>query len=199
MGRQAWRYVMLAAAGGAVGVGMQLLPHLPGQWGQNVMSYMSTDLGSWAVITVVIATYAPGMLHAGGRCFAFMMAMVAGYYLLYPVSAAWNLRWFALAVLMFPIGMVVFLYRDRLWVFVALEVAMAVFLAYDVFVLASKVAGGEMIVYNELGESVIVRETAFSLGNYVLLPLAVIWCMWFMWRRRRDRVRAPAAGRSDGE
>lgn len=198
MVRQVWRYVMLVALGLAVGAGMQVFPHLPGQWGENVVTYMAGDLGCWAVIAVVIATYAPGMLHAGGRCFAFMAGMMAGYYLLYPVSAAWNLHWFALMVLMFPIGMVVYWYRDKLWAFVAMEIAMAGFLAYDAFFLVNKIMRDEIIVYNELGESVIGHETAFTLGNYVLLPLAVIWCMWFMWRRRRDRVRALATGRPDG-
>lgn len=186
MTRTIWRYTLLTVLGVAIGVGMQVAPHLPGQWGQNVLTYTVSDFGRWAVITAVIATYAHSAMQSGGWCFTFMMAMVVGYHL--PSPWDWDPMWCALAVLMFPIGMVVHWYRDNRWVFILLELVMAGFPAGDASLFVMKVINNRMVVRNDAGVAVFVPETAFSLGNYVLLMLAIVLGMYFAYRRRYRRT-----------
>ena len=199
MTRTIGRYTLLTVLGVAIGVGMQVAPHLPGQWGQNVLTYMASDFGCWAVITVVIATYAHSAVQSGGWCFTFMMAMVVGYYLMAP----WDWGWYLLAVLMFPIGVVVYWYRDNHWVFILLELVMAGFLVQDASFFVMKVMNNQMAVRNDAGIVLFTPETAFSLGNYVLLILAIAFGMYFAYRCRHRRMAADrhrgAASRSDTE
>ena len=42
-----------------------------------------------------------------------------------------------------------------------------------------KVINNRMVVRNDAGVAVFVPETAFSLGNYVLLMLAIVLGMYF--------------------
>lgn len=185
MDKQIKQYMLLIFTGALLGVAMQCLPHLQGQWGQNVIAFMADDLGCWAVLAVVISTYSSTALQSGGRCFAFMAAMVAAYYAMFPVSIAWNIRWIVLAVLMFPIGTLIYWYRSKTWVFILLEAGMLLFLAADIFTFVCKVRADQMIVYDRSGVSVLTGETWFSLGNYVLLILFILFGMVFLFRQYR--------------
>lgn len=73
-------YVVFALIGTSIGIAMQVFSRFPDQYSQNVITFMVSDFGCWAVFAVVIATYAKSIVDSGGRCFVFMMTMVCGYY-----------------------------------------------------------------------------------------------------------------------
>ena len=63
---------------------------------------------------------------------------------------------------------------------------MAGFPAGDASFFVMKVINNRMVVRNDAGVAVFVPETAFSLGNYVLL--AIVLGMYFAYRRRYRRT-----------
>lgn len=65
---------------------------------------------------------------------------------------------------------------------------MAGFPAGDASFFVMKVINNRMVVRNDAGVAVFVPETAFSLGNYVLLMLAIVLGMYFAYRRRYRRT-----------
>lgn len=186
MNKQIKQYIILAASGALLGIAMQYFPHLQGEWGENIITFMASDLGCWAVIAVVIATYAKTPLHSGGRCFTFMLSMLTAYYAVNPGSIRQNIPWVILALLMFPIGMLIYWYQIKGWIFIILEVGMAFFLISDVKKFIHKCIDNQMIVYDNRGDAVFVHETLFSLSNYLLLILTSLFGMIFMvWQYRK--------------
>lgn len=181
------QYAILAIAGVILGIAMQYFPHLQEQWGQNLVTFMASDLGCWAVIAIFIATYSKTSLHSGGRCFTFMAAMVAGYYAINPESIQWNTYWIVLAILMFPIGMFLYWYMRKFWVLVVFEIGMIFFFILEIETFIRKLTNNQMIVYDDKGVAVFMEETLFSLGNYILLPLASLFIMVFMILKYRKR------------
>lgn len=180
MDKKKKEYLLLLLSGLILGIAMQLFPHFKGQWGKNIITYMATDLGSWAVISILIATYSKTPLQSGLKCFVFMISMVVGYYMINPISIYRNVRWFVLAFLMFPIGVFTYFYKTKLWSLIPLEVGMIFFLGLQIYTFINKITSNQMIVYDNVGDSVFINETFFSLGNYLLLIAASIFAMVFM-------------------
>lgn len=188
MSKQVKQYIILIVAGVLIGLAMQLFPHFPGEFGQNFITYMSTDWGSWAVIAIIIASFSKTALESALKCFAFMAAMVAAYYAVFPVSIHWNMHWVILAVLMLPIGFLIYWYKSKLWVFLLLEAAMAGFLVMDIFAFISKITLNQLTVYDETGTVILLNETPFTLVNYILLILFVIFGMIFLiWQYQKNK------------
>ncbi len=178
------KYIIYALVGIVLGVLMQKMPQLEGQWGQNIITYMASDIGIWAVICILIASYAESSFHSGLQCFVCMTMMVASYYILVPASFMANLRWVVMAVLIFPIGIVTYWFKKKLWVALVLEVFLAINVVINFMVLADMIDKGQMIV--RVGDrSVFTELTAFAIGNYILLIVLVILGMIYIPFARR--------------
>ena len=188
MSKQVKQYIILIVAGALIGLAMQFFPHFQGEFGQNFITYMSTDWGSWAVISIIIATYSKTALQSALKCFAFMAAMVAAYYAAFPVSINWNMHWVVLAVLMLPIGFLIYWYKSKLWVLLLLEAAMVGFLVIDILAFISKITLNQLTVYDEMGEVIIMNETPFTLVNYILLILFIVFgIVYLIWQYRKNK------------
>lgn len=87
------KFFMLIFLGGVIGYLMQMAPHLKYQWSQNIITFMATDLGSWAVITLIICSYSDSWQESAMNTVAFMWSMVITYYVLNPLTATGNLHW----------------------------------------------------------------------------------------------------------
>ena len=117
-----------------------------------------------------------------------MAAMVAAYYVVFPVSINWNMHWVVLAVLMLPIGFLIYWYKSKLWVLLLLEAAVAGFLVMDIFAFISKITLNQLTVYDETGTVILISETPFTLVNYILLIVFVIFGMIFsIWQYSKNK------------
>lgn len=181
-------YIVFAVIGTSIGIAMQVFSRFPDQYSQNVISFMASDFGCWAVIAVVIATYARTKIDSGGRCFVFMMTMVCGYYAINFLGES-DIGWFILAALMFPIGMFIYNYQKKKCVFIILELGLSVFLVLEIIGFAQKILHNQMVVVNANGIAVLVPETWFSLGNYALLIVISIFGILFtIWHYKKSKV-----------
>ncbi len=182
------KYVIYIILGAVLGILMQRMPALKGQWSQNIFTYMASDLGIWAVICILIASYAESPLHSGLQCFLCMSAMVASYYLLVPETFMANLRWVVVAILIFPIGIVAYSYRQRTWVMILLELFLVGSFVIEIIILGGMLAPDyQMIVANEENVYILTNATFFSIGNYVLLMACTLFGIIFTFYQYRQR------------
>ncbi len=185
------KYIFYIVLGALLGILMQRMPLLKEQWGQNIFNYMATDFGIWAVICILIASYAESPLHSGLQCFLCMASMVASYYILVPQTFMANLRWVVVAILIFPIGIIIYSYRHKTWVMLLLELFFAGALTYDVLIFEEMLAPDyKMIVITEQNIHVFTDPTIFSVGNYVILMTCTVFGMLYTFYQYKQEKRS---------
>ncbi len=180
------KYILYIFLGAALGFLMQKMPQLQGQWGQNIFTYMATDIGCWAVICILIATHAESPWHSGFQCFACMASMVAVYYMIVPFTFMANLRWAAAAVLILPVGIVIRSYPKRAGIMILLELFLAGSLVLDVLTLRQMMSPGYQMIVHSAEGAVLTSPTAFSVANYILLTAFTVFGMLYLLLRYRD-------------
>ncbi len=175
-------YLILTILGVLIGVAMQLASHLPGHWGTNFIALMSGDLGCWAVITILISSSSKTFLQSGYRCFLFNVGMVLGYYYMAPYSATFvsNYKWFVIAILMFPIGMLVYWYKSNILVLSSIIIFFLVSIGLDIASFIQIVENNRISAYSPNGEVIFIQQTWFSLGNNIAIMIFSLLGIIFM-------------------
>lgn len=168
------KFFMLIFFGGVTGYLMQMAPHLKYQWSQNIITFMATDLGSWATITLVICSYADSWQESAMNTMAFMWSMVITYYVLNPLTVTGNLHWIVLAILMLPIGAIGYFYKTKISVALLFIIGCLFALTIQIMTIIKMVTLNQMIVQNQAGISINVHQTWFAYTNLILLVLITI-------------------------
>ncbi|QEA58212.1 hypothetical protein FGL74_00120 [Leuconostoc koreense] len=176
---------ILIFLGGMIGYLMQIAPHLKYQWSQNIITFMATDLCSWAVITLIICSYSDSWQESAMNTVAFMWSMVITYYVLNPLTVEGNVHWIVLAILMMPIGAVGYFYKTKISVALLFIIGCFVALTIQIMTIIKMVILNQMIIQNQAGISIIVHQTWFAYINRILLVLITISGMFVVinyWR-----------------
>lgn len=172
-----FKVFILIFLGCLIGYLMQISPNLKYQWSQNIITFMSTDLGSWTVITLIICSNSTSWQDSAFNTAAFMWSMVITYYMLNPITVTSNLHWIVLAVLMLPIGAIGYFYKTKISVALLFIVGCLFSLIIQIMTIMSMITLNQMIVKNRKGISVIVNQTWFSYANYIVLMLLTVFGM----------------------
>ncbi|MCT4402894.1 hypothetical protein [Leuconostoc suionicum] len=183
------KFFMLIFLGGTLGYLMQIAPHLKDQWSQNIITFMATDLGSWAVITLIICSYADSWQESAMNAVAFMWSMVITYYVLNPLTVTGNLHWIVLAILMLPIGAIGYYYKTKISVALLFIIGCLFALTIQIMTIIKMVTLNQMIVQNQAGISIIVHQTWFAYTNRILLALITISGMFAVINYWRIKLR----------
>jgi|GEM_PF-2729480 hypothetical protein len=183
------KFFMLIFLGGVIGYLMQMAPHLKYQWSQNIITFMATDLGSWAVITLIICSYSDSWQESAMNTVAFMWSMVITYYVLNPLTATGNLHWIVLAILMLPIGAIGYFYKTKISVALLFIIDCLFALTIQIMTIIKMVTLNQMIVQNQAGISIIVHQTWFAYTNRILLALITISGMFAVMNYWRIKLR----------
>lgn len=180
---------ILIFLGGMIGYLMQMAPHLKYQWSQNIITFMATDLGSWAGITLIICSYSDSWQESAMNTVAFMWSMVITYYVLNPLTVTGNLHWIALAILMLPIGAIGYFYKTKISVALLFIIGCLFALTIQIMTIIKMVTLNQMIVQNQAGISIIVHQTWFAYTNRILLVLITISGMFAVMNYWRIKLR----------
>ncbi|MDI6551341.1 hypothetical protein QMA51_06690 [Leuconostoc suionicum] len=180
---------MLIFLGAVIGYLMQMAPQLKYQWSQNIITFMATDLGSWAVITLIICSYSDSWQESAINTVAFMWSMVLTYYVLNPLTATGNLHWIVLAILMLPIGAIGYFYKTKISVALLFIIGCLFALTIQIMTIIKMVTLNQMIVQNQAGISIIVHQTWFAYTNRILLVLITISGMFAVMNYWRIKLR----------
>lgn len=180
---------MLIFLGGVIGYLMQMAPHLKYQWSQNIITFMATDLGSWAVITLIICSYSDSWQESAMNTVAFMWSMVITYYVLNPLTVTGNLHWIILAILMLPIGTIGYFYKTKISVALLFIIGCLFALTIQIMTIIKMVTLNQMIVQNQAGISIIVHQTWFAYTNRILLTLITLSGMFAVMNYWRIKLR----------
>ncbi|MCS8584342.1 hypothetical protein [Leuconostoc citreum] len=180
---------ILIFLGGMIGYLMQIAPHLKYQWSQNIITFMATDLGSWAVITLIICSYSDSWQESAINTVAFMWSMVITYYVLNPLTVTGNLHWIVLAILMLPIGAIGYYYKTKISVALLFIIGCLFALTIQIMTIIKMVTLNQMIVQNQAGISIIVHQTWFAYTNRILLVLITISGMFAVMSYWRIKLR----------
>lgn len=183
------KFFMLIFLGGVIGYLMQMAPHLKYQWSQNIITFMATDLGSWAVITLIICSYSDSWQESAMNTVAFMWSMVITYYVLNPLTATGNLHWIVLAILMLPIGAIGYFYKTKISVALLFIIGCLFALTIQIMTIIKMVTLNQMIVQNQAGISIIVHQTWFAYTNRILLTLITLSGMFAVMNYWRIKLR----------
>jgi len=183
------KFFMLIFLGGVIGYLMQMAPHLKYQWSQNIITFMATDLGSWAVITLIICSYSDSWQESAMNTVAFMWSMVITYYVLNPLTATGNLHWIVLAILMLPIGAIGYFYKTKISVALLFIIGCLFALTIQIMTIIKMVTLNQMIVQNQAGILIIVHQTWFAYTNRILLALITISGMFAVINYWRIKLR----------
>jgi len=183
------KFFMLIFLGGVIGYLMQMAPHLKYQWSQNIITFMATDLGSWAVITLIICSYSDSWQESAMNTVAFMWSMVITYYVLNPLTATGNLHWIVLAILMLPIGAIGYFYKTKISVALLFIIGCLFALTIQIMTIIKMVTLNQMIVQNQAGILIIVHQTWFAYTNRILLALITISGMFAVMNYWRIKLR----------
>ncbi|MBU7450199.1 hypothetical protein [Leuconostoc citreum] len=183
------KFFILILLGALIGYLMQMAPHLKYQWSQNIITFMATDLGSWAVITLIICSYSDSWQESAMNTVAFMWSMVITYYVLNPLTVTGNLHWIVLAILMLPIGAIGYFYKTKLSVALLFIIGCLFALTIQIMTIIKMVTLNQMIVQNQEGISIIVHQTWFAYTNRILLTLITISGMFAVMNYWRIKLR----------
>lgn len=183
------KFFMLIFLGGTLGYLMQIAPHLKYQWSQNIITFMATDLGSWAVITLIICSYSDSWQESAMNTVAFMWSMVITYYVLNPLTVTGNLHWIVLTILMLPIGAIGYYYKTKISVALLFIIGCLFALTIQIMTIINMVTLNQMIVQNQAGISIIVHQTWFAYTNRILLVLITISGMFAVMNYWRIKLR----------
>lgn len=183
------KFFMLIFLGGTLGYLMQISPHLKYQWSQNIITFMATDLGSWAVITLIICSYSDSWQESAMNTVVFMWSMVITYYVLNPLTVTGNLHWIVLAILMLPIGAIGYYYKTKISVALLFIIGGLFALTIQIMTIINMVTLNQMIVQNQAGISIIVHQTWFAYTNRILLVLITISGMFAVMHYWRIKLR----------
>jgi len=183
------KFFMLIFLGGVIGYLMQMAPHLKYQWSQNIITFMATDLGSWAVITLIICSYSDSWQESAMNTVAFMWSMVITYYVLNPLTVTGNLHWIVLAILMLPIGAIGYFYKTKISVALLFIIGCLFALTIQIMTIIKMVTLNQMIVQNQAGISIIVHQTWFAYTNRILLTLITLSGMFAVMNYWRIKLR----------
>ncbi|GMA68931.1 hypothetical protein GCM10025879_01770 [Leuconostoc litchii] len=183
------KLVMLIFLGGAIGHLMQIAPHLKYQWSQNIIAFMASDLGSWAVITLIICSYSDSWQESAINTVAFMWSMVITYYAFNPLTVLWNLHWIILAILMLPIGAIGYFYKTKMSVALLFIIGCLFALTTQIMTIIRMITLNKMIVKNQEGISIIVHQTWFAYTNRILLALITLSGMFAVMNYWRTKLR----------
>ncbi|MFT8992895.1 MAG: hypothetical protein ABF978_07615 [Leuconostoc mesenteroides] len=183
------KFFMLIFLGGVIGYLMQMAPHLKYQWSQNIITFMATDLGSWAVITLIICSYSDSWQESAMNTVAFMWSMVITYYVLNPLTVTGNLHWIVLAILMLPIGTIGYFYKTKISVALLFIIGCLFALTIQIMTIIKMVTLNQMIVQNQAGISIIVHQTWFAYTNRILLTLITLSGMFAVMNYWRIKLR----------